>query len=249
MMTISIIGRGNVASHLLRAFRDAGFDCDMINPHTLENLRPDRQLYIISVKDDAIADVASNLHNRLADTDMAGSVVAHTSGGTDISLLQEIFGTEAHTGVIYPMQTFTKGIEMKYSDIPFLIEGSDSFSLFVISKAASAVSADVTEADSAMRTDYHVGAVLACNFTNFLFTLSDDYLKSRHLDFRKLLPLIRRTCEKIDSVSPEEAQTGPAVRGDAGVIRRHLDRLSDSPETAGIYRLLTEQIQRHHNSK
>ena len=59
---INIIGRGNVATHLLRAF-DAveGIYPTMVNPHTFEGLREDADFTIISVSDNAIAEVADKL--------------------------------------------------------------------------------------------------------------------------------------------------------------------------------------------
>ena len=59
-MKIDIIGRGNVGWHLTQAFEGKA-DVNCVNPRTLEDLRRDADLYLISVTDDAIADVARRL--------------------------------------------------------------------------------------------------------------------------------------------------------------------------------------------
>ena len=49
-------------------------------------------------------------------------------------------------------------------------------------------------------------------------------------------------------VSPEEAQTGPAVRGDYQTINRHLTTLEKKSQKE-IYHLLTKAIQSHYGKK
>ena len=57
-----------------------------------------------------------------------------------------------------------------------------------------------------------------------------------------MLPLVRETARKVEGMSPLKAQTGPAVRGDRKVVNEHLDLLKDNPEYAGIYRLISTDI-------
>jgi predicted short-subunit dehydrogenase-like oxidoreductase (DUF2520 family) len=52
----------------------------------------------------------------------------------------------------------------------------------------------------------------------------------------KLAPLLRATVENTVEMGPGHALTGPAVRGDAGTVARHLEVLSErAPETVGAY--------------
>lgn len=59
----------------------------------------------------------------------------------------------------------------------------------------------------------------------------------QQLPFEALRPLIRETAAKIETLSPAEAQTGPAVRYDKNVMQKHIDLLDD-PDEKEIYRLL-----------
>ncbi|MDE5651934.1 MAG: DUF2520 domain-containing protein [Muribaculaceae bacterium] len=246
---IVIIGSGNVATHLDKALNDAGHDVTRIPSRTAAYDLSPCDFIIIAVKDDAIAEVARKVAEATARNDSENfrqTIVAHTSGGVGIESLTDALPSDRLCGVFYPLQTFSRDVDMGYSDIPFLIEGISETAAQRLSDLASTVSNDVREADSNVRKDYHIGAVLACNFTNHLCTLADDWLTSRDLDFRVLLPLLHRTLAKLDTTPPADAQTGPAARHDDTVVERHLDRLSTQPATAEIYRVMTDSIRRRH---
>ena len=131
-MKIDIIGRGNVGWHLTQAFEGKA-DVNCVNPRTLEDLRRDADLYLISVTDDAIADVA----RRLAASLPTDAVVAHTSGTTGLDAIRPMF---ANSGVFYPLQTFTKSVSLDYSEIPVMLEASDETTGKTLSAAASMIS-------------------------------------------------------------------------------------------------------------
>lgn len=237
--TINIIGRGNVGSHLYEAFSSAGdrIKALYVNPRTLEGLDPEADFTLISVTDSAIGDVAGSLPQ------MKG-IVAHTSGSVPMDLLDT--RKEPH-GVFYPLQTFTKGAPVSYREIPFFIEGSDAETGRKLSKLAHIISDNVSFADSEQRRFLHVASVFSCNFVNHLFALSDEFLAQHGMEFSSLLPLIGETIRKAGMMSPADAQTGPAARGDQKVIESHLLMLEDNPRMYEIYRLLSESIQLQNN--
>ena len=239
-MKIDIIGRGNVGWHLTQAFEGKA-DVNCVNPCTLEDLRRDADLYLISVTDDAIADVA----RRLAVSLPTDAVVAHTSGTTGLDAIRPMF---ANSGVFYPLQTFTKRVSLDYSEIPVMLEASDETTGKTLSAAASMISDKVMEVSSEQRAMYHIASVFSCNFVNHLWALSAEYLAKRGLDFNALLPLIKETARKLEDKTPAEAQTGPAVRHDRLTIDRHTASLARDGENElkEIYVPLTESIMRHH---
>ncbi len=235
---ILIIGRGNVAAHLEKAFQSKAIPAICCNPH--EECFPQAETYIIAVKDDAIAEVARRLQPS------PGSIVAHTSGSVGIEALAGNLPPASHCGVFYPLQTFSHDVEMNYADIPFLIEGSDAAATSRLMHLAKLLSLNVAEADSTLRAHYHLAAVIACNFANHMCTLASQYLNARHLDFRMLLPLLNQTIAKLSVTTPALAQTGPAVRGDRKVIAKHLAALKDFPDMAALYKLESESIMNTH---
>lgn len=193
----------------------------------------DADLYIISVSDRAVEQVAQQLRRS------EGSIVVHTAG----SVAVEALGSEK-CGVLYPFQTFTKGRRVDFSAIPLFVEGSDEATTELIEQVARTLSSRVWRASSECRRDIHLTGVLACNFVNSLYAMAADHLAERQgLPFDVLRPLIEETARKaIDAEHPATVQTGPAVRGDKEVSAHHQQMLSGSERKQQIYKLLTEQI-------
>ena len=90
------------------------------------------------------------------------------------------------------------------------------------------------------RFTLHLAAVFACNFSNALCGMADEILRSRNLDFQMLLPLLKQTMAKLETLPPAKAQTGPAVRGDASVMNKHLAALD--AEKGEVYRRISAYI-------
>lgn len=243
---IVIIGSGNVATHLVKAFKGKGFDVENLSSRLDRFNIADASLVIISVLDDAVGEVAHKVAGSLPDTE--GPIVVHTSGSVSLEALKDSLRDNTPCGVFYPMQTFSRDVAMRYDNIPFLIEASDASSLEQLKMLARAVSTNVSEANSATRKNYHIGAVFACNFVNHLWALADKYLSDNNLSFELLHPLLEQTFSKIAATEPFNAQTGPAVRGDKKVIDSHLNQLKDYPELINIYTLLTQSIESLHNT-
>lgn len=229
---ISIVGKGNVATHLYEAFKNK-VDVVMVNPHTLEDLPTHSDIIIVCVSDNAIEEVASRLPQ-------SNAIVVHTSGSMPMDILH------SHTkfyGVMYPLQTFTKGVFLNYEEIPVFIEGMNDDVVKKLKTIAALFSKDIREADSVSRLKLHIASVFACNFINALARISKDLMDESGIDFSALKPLMKQTINKLDVLSPKEAQTGPAVRGDSMVINRHLEMLSSRPKIQNLYQQLTDIIQ------
>lgn len=248
MTRICIIGSGNVATHLAKAL-DKDNNIVQIYSHTFEHARqlgksighPERatdrldkitdnaDIYIVSVKDDSIATV-------IADTPDNG-IWVHTSGSIPIDVFN---GHKTQYGVFYPLQTFSKHVDINMSRVPFFIEGNTPETYHTLETLARNISDVVEPADSKRRKALHIAAVFACNFVNYMWTEADELLQNEGLSINYLRPLLEETLGKISSVSPADAQTGPARRGDTKIISEHLSQLSG--EKKEIYRLLSNLI-------
>lgn len=250
-MKICLLGAGNVATHLAKRLGKAVVQ---VYAPTLEHARsvaaeipgceatdklgkiiPDADLYLIAVKDDAIEPLAAALP-------AFPGVWAHTSGSVDLGVLER--AGKQQRGVVYPMQTFSKNAEVDFSQIPVFVEGSDQTTLAELKRFAACLTEKVYEADSHRRRRLHVAAVFACNFANLMWLEADELLKADGLDIKAMLPLIEATVEKLRVLSPREAMTGPARRGDNAVIAKHLAMLHGSKRD--IYGLLSHEIEKQY---
>ena len=252
--SVVFIGAGNLATNLAHAFYRKGFRVVQIYSRTEESARTlaqaveadyttslagvtaDAQLYIASLKDDALVQL---LPQMVAGREKA--LWVHTAGSISMDIWK---GHADRHGVFYPLQTFSKSRLLDFADIPVFVEGSSEEETGLLRQIASVLSRRVMEADSEQRRNLHLAAVFACNFTNHLYALGERLLQKYGLPFDVLLPLVDETARKVHELSPRLAQTGPAVRYDTSVIGKHLDMLADEPRMREIYRLLSEDIYR-----
>ncbi len=250
-MNIVIIGTGNAATVLGKKFKQAGhhilqvfgrdasaasklayqFDTESTNYWSV--IRKDADFYLVAVADDAIAEVAKHVH-------VPGKVVAHTAASVAKDVLKPI---SHHYGVFYPLQSLRKDMD-ELPDIPVFIDASDEVTRKKLEQLAQSISTEkVRVADDNERLKLHIAAVIVSNFTNHLYKLAEDYCKKEGLDFKQLLPLIEETAQRLKTISPSDAQTGPAIRHDQPTIEQHLNLLEKYPHLKKIYELMTESIQ------
>jgi predicted short-subunit dehydrogenase-like oxidoreductase (DUF2520 family) len=166
-------------------------------------------------------------------------LVVHTAGSVSLEVFK---GRAKNYGVIYPLQTFTRGKPVDFSSIPLFIEANDNRNLEKLKYLSEKVTGKVYTADSETRAYLHLAAVFASNFTNHILALAEMVLLERNLPFNILKPLIEETVAKALYMSPRQAQTGPAFRHDKPILEKHLDMLAGHPEIKELYRLISESI-------
>lgn len=245
-MQIVIIGSGNVAYHLAKAFVKNHIPLGQIFgrnenelhkiskelniPFSTKNL-VDSDLYIICVSDNSVEDVSKIITKK-------NCLVAHTSG----SLPKEILTGVYRKASFYPLQTFSKSKELDYSKIPFFIETENEEDQKTLFNLASSVSQNVMESTHEKRKYIHLTAVFACNFVNHLFSRAKEISDSQAIPFDYFLPLINETVQKIHEMEPKSSQTGPAVRNDKRILELHEQLLKD--ESLEIYKTMNHSIQK-----
>ena len=101
----------------------------------------------------------------------------------------------------------------------------------------------VYRATSVQRAYLHIAAVFACNFTNAMYRMAAELLEKEGLPFEVMLPLIDETAAKLHHLSPAEAQTGPAARGDKDILARQSVMLGD------VYREVYNLVSRYISKK
>lgn len=234
-MKVVILGSGNVGTHLQAALKDADHEILQVW-HRDEKIVAGADVYIICVKDDAIPSVAEQVrHSGVLEGDRQHiPAVVHTAGSVPMGNL---------SGVLYPMQSFTKNRKVNFREIPIFIEASDEHSKKVVKALASSISDIVKEADSNMRKKLHLAAVFASNLSNHCYRLAERLVEREGLDFKLFGPLIMETAAKACTMSPKDAQTGPMRRGDATVIKNQMAMIDDHL-TREIYRLFSKSIKR-----
>lgn len=245
---VAIIGSGNVAYTYSKVLKNNGICLKYIlirnqdkiqeieNKFGVETITDYRLLYacdliIIAVKDDAIKEVASKLHNYKG-------VLIHTSGTKSSDVLQ----TVDNYGIIYPLQTLSKDHDIDFKSVPVLVNASSSPIQDKLRKFAQLMSDIVIECNDEDRRYIHMSAVYVSNFVNVMLQIGAKLLKEKSLDVSILEPLVRETVDKAFVMGAEKALTGPAVRGDMETVNKHLELLDANKDEKEIYELLTNYI-------
>lgn len=244
---VVILGSGNVATCYALALRDK---CDIVQIYSrtlanaqelaeevgceaidnLQDLSLDADVYIVAVNDDAITSVCNNVIDN-------GAIWVHTSGSTPINVIEH---SCCRYGVMWPMQSLSKSHPADMSKVHIFVEGSDIEVCHELKELASLMTVNVHEVSSRERILLHVASVFACNFANHMFTLSSEVLDEAGIPFDAMLPLIKTTVEKLNHMTPQESQTGPAARGDIRIIEKHLSSLNGDKRE--IYKLLSRNL-------
>lgn len=260
---ITLIGTGHLAYHLTEAFSGHEIKIHQIFNHRatkeaktlakkhqvklvtdILKLSPQSDIFIICVTDESISSIAQQLK-----TIQPKGLVIHTSGSTDMNVLHQV---STHIGVFYPLQTFSKkDTSIDWKTITVLIESNHSKTTKTLKQLAQLIGSKAEVCDSRTRLKIHLAAVMVSNFTNALYVAANEYLSKAGFSktFHLLKPLIHQTVQKLDSLSPLEAQTGPAKRNDQKIIQKHLKLLGANKHTKEIYQLMTKTIQRQQNKK
>tara|TARA_B110000008_G_scaffold71431_1_gene72399 strand:+ start:7125 stop:7880 length:756 start_codon:yes stop_codon:yes gene_type:complete len=250
MKNIIFVGSGNVATHLGISLQKENYKVLQVYSRNVENAKKlaeklstdftndltqlkTADLIIVSVKDDAISEVLSQLKD---------SAIVHTSGSIGMDVFN---GNFSDCGVFYPLQTFNKEIDVNISEIPFCIEGNSKKFEKQLIGIAKTLSNNVVSMNSEQRKQLHIAAVFACNFSNQMFSIADDLLAEKNLDFEILLPLIKQTISKLDKNKPKDVQTGPAKRNDTSIIQEHINQIQNK-EIKELYQKISSNILQTH---
>lgn len=248
-MVIIFVGAGNLATRLSLEMHRVGMTIGQVYSRTAESakvlagqlncswtssltdIREDGDLYVFSLKDSVLEDVLVQMKPNKG-------LWVHTAGSVPMDIFARF--TDRY-GVFYPLQTFSKGRTVSFRKIPFFLEASSQEEGATLQYIAQALTDDVRFLPSEKRKQVHLAAVFACNFTNHMYAIASRILEEQGLSYQVLLPLIDETAEKIHSLPPVQAQTGPAVRFDENVIRTQTDMLAD-PQLKEIYLLISQHI-------
>lgn len=250
MISVVLLGAGNVATHLYKAFLKAdAVDVKQWYNRTLQHISSyknhieitddlnqllEADVYVIAVSDDAIGNLSQHLpfENRF---------IVHTSGSVGLHDLDR----KNTRGVFYPLQSFSKDAEMDFRNVPICVESENKSKLELLKNLADAVGSSHYKITTEQRQTLHLAALFVNNFTNQLYRIAHEISDAKSINFDILKPLIQETANKVQNMSPYMAQTGPAKRNDKKTLKRHYKQL-ENDDYKKLYELLTSSIQKTH---
>ena len=248
MIKVVLLGAGNVGTHLFRALHKAE-NISLIQWYNrsaqsleegkgkvktlsqLDELVPEADLYLLSISDDNISELSSKLKS-------CKGIIAHTAGSVGMEALNPC---KDH-GVFYPLQTFSKQKKVDFEQVPLCLEANTKENFTLLKQVAIALGGPIHSIDSTQRKALHIAAVFVNNFVNHLYAVGEQLCQEHQVPFSVLQPLIAETADKIKSLSPKAAQTGPALREDQQVLKDHLSLLTKTTQKE-LYQLISTAIQ------
>ncbi|TDC59328.1 DUF2520 domain-containing protein [Micromonospora sp. KC207] len=261
VLTVGVIGAGRVGAVLGAALAAAGHRVIAASGVSgaakarIALLLPDAQnlcatsvaraatdLLLVAVPDDALAAVVAGL----ADTGALrpGQVVAHTSGAHGLGVLASAAAVGARPLALHPALTFTGTPEDlgRLAGISYGVTAPAELRPLAARLVADlgGVPEWVGEAD---RPLYHAALAHGANHLVTLVNEAADRLRDAGVGQpeKVLAPLLRAALENALRLG-DDALTGPVSRGDAGTVRRHLERLAaTAPESVAAYLTLARR--------
>ena len=191
-----------------------------------DELARDSELLLIAVSDGALAEVA-------AAVPATEAIVFHASG----ALLSVRDGFSLH-----PLKALPPvGTPADLSDTLLVFEGAHRRTAQLI---ATAVGARFAEVAPEQKVLYHAAAVFGANYVAAALEIAERLMERAGVTGAReeLAALALSAVDNWRRHDDSRRFTGPAARGDAEVISRHLEALQDDPEIARIYELLAVQI-------
>jgi predicted short-subunit dehydrogenase-like oxidoreductase (DUF2520 family) len=252
-LAVSFIGAGNLAWHLAPALDNAGYSVKEVYSRNRRNAdalverlydaetkadldfsSSKSSVFIIAISDDVIGDIAQEI--ALPED----AILVHTSGSQPLSVLG--YAATPNLGVFYPLQTFTKDKKVEFNSIPIFVESETAIVEKRLMAMAKEIAKNVFKINSEERKALHVAAVFAANFTNHMLYLAQEIMRENALSYEWLKPLISEMITKSLSIGPENAQTGPARRGDLATLDKHMDFLKGDETVSELYKIISQDI-------
>ena len=255
---VLLIGPGHVGRGLFRAFRATGIQVLGLHGHrasawtTSTGALPasiaDANTVIVAVRDDQLDDTLADLvaergsggKGRL----VSGTVILHTSGGAEPMLIPHLAELGLSGGTFHPLMPFTNP-----DRAPELlrrawigIDGDDQ-ARATSRRLAGHIGARTLDIPAGGKSVYHAAAVMSSNFPVVLAAVAGSMLAGlgipAHSAEQAVHSLMEAAVSNMAGTAPEQALTGPVMRGDSETLMRHLGALRSDPEARAVYKRMS----------
>ena len=259
-MDLAVVGAGRVGTSLAVLWRRAGHRIVAVaggaaTPERAARFLPEvpvldaigtakgAEVVVIATPDAAIGRVCEEMATAGA-LDAANAVV-HASGATGLDALATAAAVGASTLSIHPLQTCPT-VEAGVERIPgstFAVTAGDDDGYALGEGLAKDAGGNPVRIDDERKPLYHAAAVFASNYLVTVTALAEELGLAAGIQdpIAAFAPLQEATLANIARVGPEEALTGPAVRGDAITLQRNLEALERyAPDAVRSYVVLAD---------
>lgn len=254
-LRIAIVGPGRLGSALAPELRRAGYRiAEIISRNNLTSRRKARalaqqvhagravmgasfeaDLVWFCVPDREIARVARQLSKVM---DWRGKTAFHSSGALASDELRVLRRRGAAVASVHPLMTFVHSSAPSLQGVPFALEG-DAAALRVAREIVRKLGAETFSISKSKKSAYHAWGGFTSPLLIALLVTGEKVAHAAGLSAadsrKKMLPIVRQTLANYAKLGPARAFSGPIVRGDAQVVRRHVRELRKIPGAKEVY--------------
>ena len=252
---VFIIGPGHVGRGLFRAFRASGVEVvglhgkrpSGVTTSSGEIPKDAAQANVVMLcvrdtqLDDAIQEVAAAARDgRIA----RGTVVLHTSAIAEPAGLQALSSAGFPGGTFHPLVPFTDpDISAELLRKAWIGIDGDNAAKNASRRLAGHLGARTLEIPPGRKPAYHAAAVISSNFPVVLASVAGHLLHDIGIPdasaYQAVDSLMSGAIANMKQALPDDALTGPVVRGDAETVGKHLRALEGLEPAREIYRVLS----------
>jgi predicted short-subunit dehydrogenase-like oxidoreductase (DUF2520 family) len=254
-LKISIVGAGNLATALALSLRAADFKISEIVSRAGATSRGRGRRLARRVRaratvvgdSDVCADVVwlcvpdreiGPCAKSLAALDWRGKIAFHSSGALSSDELASLRRRGARVASVHPMMTFVARVTPSLRAVGFAVEG-DREAVAAARKMVAALGGKSFVIAKNKKALYHAWGTLASPLLTALLAISERVAESSGIPQgggkRWMLPIVRQTIENYAKRGLAQGFSGPIVRGDAAIVRKHLRALKAVPAARAVY--------------
>jgi predicted short-subunit dehydrogenase-like oxidoreductase (DUF2520 family) len=252
---IAIVGPGRLGSALAQELRRSGYRITEIASRNsiasrrkaralakkvhavaaIDNPSLDADLIWFCVPDREIAKAARQMAQV---ADWKGKIAFHSSGALASEELSVLRRRGAAVASVHPLMTFVTGSIPSLHGIPLALEG-DAKAVRAAREIAHDFGAEPFSMPKSKKSAYHAWGGFTSPLLIALLVTGERVAHAAGLSpadaRKKMLPIVRQTLANYAKLGPARAFSGPIVRGDAQVVRRHVKELKKIPGAKDVY--------------
>ena len=252
---VGIVGAGRLGSALATSLHDAGFIIDAIVARTqsksrkkaaaLAQLVGARTIVKITemwadvvwfcVPDSDIASAAAALANKIP---WQGKIALHSSGALTSDELSSLRSRGAAVASVHPLMTFVEASRPGLAGVAFAVEG-DSQAVRVARKMVRQLRGRAYSIRKQDKAAYHAWGTFASPLLTALLATTEQVARLAGVQGtearRRMIPILSQTLANYAELGAARGFSGPIIRGDVEIVKRHLHVLHASPAAREVY--------------
>jgi predicted short-subunit dehydrogenase-like oxidoreductase (DUF2520 family) len=254
--TISIVGPGRLGSALAVELARAGYRIREIvsrgapssqrrgralagairaRTTTTKNAHLDADIVWLCVPDGEIAATARELAPR---AQWNGKTVFHSSGALTSDELSVLRRRGAVVAAVHPFMTFVRGSMPSLANVPFGVEGMEA-AVRVARRVVRELGGNVFSVAKSKKSAYHAWGAFTSPLILALLVTAEEVARTagfpKAVARKRMFPIVAQTLANYARLGPAGAFSGPIVRGDAAIVRKHLRVLQKVPDAREVY--------------